>query len=67
MLVDRDALVKGLEAHGHKDARALESFDALPKAIAEIAEDGDYVICLGAGDITKHANALGGALAKLGK
>jgi len=65
--VDRDALVKGLEAHGHKDARALSNFDALPKAIAEIAEDGDYVICLGAGDITKHANALGDALAKLGK
>lgn len=65
--VDRDALVKGLEAHGHKDARALNNFDSLPKVIAEIAEDGDYVICLGAGDITKHANALGDALAKLGK
>ena len=65
--VDRDALVKGLEAHGHKDARALNSFDVLPKVVAELAEDGDYVICLGAGDITKHANALGDALAKLGK
>ncbi len=65
--VDRDALVKGLEAHGHKDARALSSFKALPDVIADLAEPGDYVICLGAGDITKHANALGDALAKLGK
>lgn len=65
--VDRDALVKGLEAHGHKDARPLESFDALPRVIADLAEAGDYVICLGAGDITKHANALGDALAKLSK
>lgn len=65
--VDRDALVAGLEAHGHKDARALASFDALPAVIADMAEPGDYVICLGAGDITKHAHALGDALAKLRK
>jgi UDP-N-acetylmuramate--alanine ligase len=63
--VDRDALVAGLKAHGHRDARALTSFKDLPKLVAEIAEPGDYVICLGAGDITKHANALAGALAKL--
>ena len=62
---DRDALVAGLEAHGHKDARALESFAALPKAIADAAEPGDYVICLGAGDITTHANALADHLGKL--
>ena len=62
---DRDAFVAGLEGHGHKDARALESFDALPRLVAEMAEPGDYVICLGAGDITKHANALPGELAKL--
>ncbi len=65
--VDRDALVSGLKSHGHRDARALASFKDLPKLVAEIAEPGDYVICLGAGDITKHANALAGALAKLGK
>ncbi|NOX81901.1 MAG: UDP-N-acetylmuramate--L-alanine ligase [Alphaproteobacteria bacterium] len=63
--VDRDALVAGLKAHGHRDARALAKFKDLPKLVAEIAEPGDYVICLGAGDITKHANALAGALAKL--
>jgi UDP-N-acetylmuramate--alanine ligase len=62
---DRDALVAGLEAHGHRDVRALTSFKDLPKLIAEIAEPGDYVIYLGAGDITKHANALADELAKL--
>jgi len=65
--VHRDALVAGLEAHGHKDARALESFDKLPSLIADLAEPGDYVICLGAGDITKHANALAVRLAEFGK
>ncbi len=64
--VNRDALVSGLKSHGHRDARALASFKDLPKLVADIAEPGDYVICLGAGDITKHANALAGELAKLG-
>jgi UDP-N-acetylmuramate--alanine ligase len=63
--VDRDALVAGLKAHGHRDARPLARFKDLPKLVAEIAEPGDYVICLGAGDITKHANTLAGDLAKL--
>ncbi len=62
---DRDALVAGLKAHGHRDARALQSFKDLPAMIADIAEPGDYVLCLGAGDITKYANALAGDLAKL--
>ncbi len=62
---DRDHLVEGLIAHGHQDARALSSLDALPTEIAAIAEPGDYVVCLGAGDITKHANALPGKLEAL--
>jgi len=61
---DQSALVDGLKAHGHKDARALKSLDDLPKEIAAVAEAGDYVICLGAGDITKHANALAEKLAQ---
>ena len=30
--VNKEALVTGLEGHGHRDPRALESFDALPEA-----------------------------------
>ena len=63
--VDADALVKGLEAHGHRGVQALASFDDLPAVIADIAEEGDYVVCLGAGDITRHANALPALLDKL--
>lgn len=62
--IDRDALVAGANAHGHRDARALESFEALPAAIADMAGPGDYVVFLGAGDITKHANELATALAR---
>ncbi|MEM9495637.1 MAG: UDP-N-acetylmuramate--L-alanine ligase [Pseudomonadota bacterium] len=55
---DRDALVAGLAGHGHRDARALSSFDDLPREIDDVAAPGDYVVCLGAGDITRYANDL---------
>jgi UDP-N-acetylmuramate--alanine ligase len=64
---NRDALVEGLQAGGHRDARALDGEDALPPLIASIARPGDMVVCLGAGSITKWANALPGALAGLEK
>jgi len=56
--VDRDALVSGLIVHGHRQAAALESWAALPGVVKAEAKPGDYVVFLGAGDITKHANAL---------
>jgi UDP-N-acetylmuramate--alanine ligase len=61
----RDALVAGLLAGGHRDARALDGEAALPGLIAGVARPGDMVVCLGAGSITKWANALPKALAEL--
>jgi UDP-N-acetylmuramate--alanine ligase len=61
----RDALVEGLRAGGHRDARPLETEEQLPGLIAAIARPGDMVVCLGAGSITRWANALPGALAAL--
>ncbi len=63
--VSRDAFVAGAAAQGHRDVRALKSFGDLPKAIAAIAERGDYVVLLGAGDITKYAAGLEAELTKL--
>jgi UDP-N-acetylmuramate--alanine ligase len=60
--IDRDALVTGLRDHGHRNVIALEGADALAGLIAEIAEAGDYVLCLGAGSITQWANDLPGRL-----
>ena len=57
-------LVKGLMGHGHKDAMALDTLEALPDIIAAETRQGDIVICLGAGDITTYANALAETLAK---
>ncbi|MEM7693955.1 MAG: UDP-N-acetylmuramate--L-alanine ligase [Pseudomonadota bacterium] len=58
----RDALVAGLAARGHRDAVPLEGPEALAPVIAARAKPGDMVICLGAGSITRWAEALPKAL-----
>jgi UDP-N-acetylmuramate--alanine ligase len=63
--VHRDALVEGLIGHGHRQALALESEQQLASQIAALAQPGDYVVCLGAGSITKWAHALPGQLEPL--
>jgi UDP-N-acetylmuramate--alanine ligase len=61
--IDAAALVASLTSHGHADARKLESWDALAALVRAEAKPGDLVVCLGAGDITAHANALPAKLA----
>ena len=61
----RDALVGGLKARGHRQVMALEGRHALAGLVAGVARPGDYVIFLGAGDITQWAYALPGELEKL--
>ena len=55
---DRDALVDGLRSHGHRSVVPLPGPDSLPEMINAIAKSGDYVVCLGAGNITTWAAAL---------
>ena len=54
----RDALVSGISRHGHKDVKALNDPADLAGIICDRAKPGDFVICLGAGNITQWANAL---------
>jgi UDP-N-acetylmuramate--alanine ligase len=63
--IDRDALVEGLRAHGHRHVQPLGGPEELAQRVAEIARPGDLVVCLGAGSITGWANALPGELARL--
>jgi len=60
--VDAEALVLSLRRHGHRNARQIGNLDALPDVVRDIAGPGAMVVCLGAGNITTHANALAGAL-----
>jgi UDP-N-acetylmuramate--alanine ligase len=61
---DRDALIAGLRAHGHRDVVSLDRPEQLPGLIRQKAEAGDTVIFLGAGNITGWAYALPGQLAQ---
>jgi UDP-N-acetylmuramate--alanine ligase len=58
----RDALIKGVRRHGHRQVLALDSPGDLPDLIGREAKEGDLVIFLGAGDITAWAYALPGQL-----
>jgi UDP-N-acetylmuramate--alanine ligase len=55
---DSSALVEGLRAHGHRMVRAVADLDELCRELRDLAADGDMVICMGAGDITKWAAAV---------
>ena len=63
--VNRDALVEGLRARGHRSVVPLASPDHLAEMVHAIARSGDFVICLGAGNITQWAAALPGQLTAL--
>jgi UDP-N-acetylmuramate--alanine ligase len=56
--VDSDALVEGLRAHGHRMVNAVADLKDLSRNLRDLAAEGDMVICMGAGDITKWAAAL---------
>ena len=63
--VDKDALVEGLRARGHRSVVPLPGPDSLAEMIHAIARPGDYVVCLGAGNITNWAHALPAQLTEL--
>ena len=60
--VSAEALASGLKARGHRQARTITGADELADLLATEAQDGDMVICLGAGDITKWAAGLAAAI-----
>jgi len=55
---DSAALVDGLRAKGHRMVRGVSDLEDLCQALRDLAAEGDMVICMGAGDITKWAAAL---------
>lgn len=63
--VTHDELVTRIRARGHRDVRTIAGPEVLAPILAERVEEGDYVVCLGAGNITQWAAALPGELGKL--
>jgi UDP-N-acetylmuramate--alanine ligase len=62
--VDATALAEGMRARGHRMVRTIADVDDLALALRDVAADGDMVICMGAGDITKWAAGLADGIAK---
>jgi UDP-N-acetylmuramate--alanine ligase len=60
--VDSAALVEGMRASGHRSASEIAGPDELAAELAGVVRAGDYVVCLGAGDITKWAAGLADAI-----
>jgi len=52
---DKRSLVEGIKSHGHREVLALPDKKELAHMVAKIARPDDYVICMGAGDITGWA------------
>ena len=61
--VDADALVDGLKRRGHRFAATVADAETLAAELAATIQANDMVVCLGAGDITKWAAGLAGAIA----
>ncbi len=64
--IDRDHLVTALRARGHRQVIPLPDQKALAGIVKDLARRGDYVVCLGAGNITQWAYSLEGELKALG-
>ncbi len=63
--VDAAHLVAAMKRRGHRAASEIAGADALAVELASVAQDGDMVVCLGAGDITKWAAGLADAIGKV--
>jgi UDP-N-acetylmuramate--alanine ligase len=63
---DRDSLVQGMRARGHRQVIALDGPEQLAGLVRKLARPGDYVVCLGAGNITQWAYALPDELNTIG-
>jgi UDP-N-acetylmuramate--alanine ligase len=64
---DRDSLVQGMLARGHRQVLPLDGPEQLAGMIRKLARPGDYVVCLGAGNITQWAYALPDELKAIGE
>jgi UDP-N-acetylmuramate--alanine ligase len=64
---DRDTLVQAMRARGHRQVIPLDGPQELAGIVKRLARPGDYVVFLGAGNITQWAYALPGELAALGE
>ena len=61
--VNSSSLVSAMKSGGHRDVRTINGPEEVALIIKQYTREGDYVIFLGAGNITAWAHALPGELA----
>jgi UDP-N-acetylmuramate--alanine ligase len=64
--ITSETLVTRIRAGGHRDARAIPGPEGVAPAVRALARSGDFVVFLGAGNITQWAYALPGELSTIG-
>jgi UDP-N-acetylmuramate--alanine ligase len=62
--VDAATLAEGLRAHGHRMVKTIDGAADLAANLRDLAANGDMIVCMGAGDITKWAAGLADAVAQ---
>ena len=62
--IDALTLVEGLKSRGHRAAMTVTDREDLARQLSNEAGEGDLVVCLGAGDITKWAAGLADSIAQ---
>ncbi len=62
--VSAEVLVEGLKRRGHRSATTVADAGELADELATMVREGDMVVCLGAGDITRWAAGLADAVAE---
>jgi UDP-N-acetylmuramate--alanine ligase len=62
--VDANALAEGLRARGHRMVKTVDDAADLARNLRDLAAEGDIVVCMGAGDITKWAAGLADGIAR---
>ena len=61
--VDAAHLAAGMRASGHRSVGEIAGPEELATELAHVVQPGDFVVCLGAGDITRWAAGLATAIA----
>ncbi|MDP1329440.1 hypothetical protein Q6280_28055, partial [Klebsiella pneumoniae] len=56
--VSSDTLVSRIRASGHRDVAYIEGPEAVEQIVRDWAKEGDFIVYLGAGNITQWAYAL---------
>ena len=62
---EKEQLAEGLRAYGHRSAHLLDTPSDLAESVFGFAQEGDLVMCLGAGSITQWASDLPAELDRL--